>query len=394
MHHERNTHNGEFMKFSYQNPTHIHFGQGQIATIADSIPADNTVLVIYGGGSIKKNGVYEQIKEALNAHNWFEFSGVEANPTKETLDKAVEIVKQKGVDYILAVGGGSVIDGSKYVAAASLYDGDGWDILLGSYQVDKAVPLGAVLTLPATGSESNPAAVITKVETQDKLPFFAEPVRPKFAVMDPDVMKTLPDRQLVNGLVDAFVHICEQYLTFPSDAMVQDGYAEALLKNLIELANTFDQKDQTTWRANLMWTANQALNGLIGAGVAQDWATHMIGHELTALYGVDHARSLAIIQPSLLRNQLATKQAKLEQMGKNVFGLEHSEDLAERTIAAIERFYHGLDVPTQLSEQPDDKATAIERILAQLEQHQMIQLGEHQAITLDVSRDILELAVA
>ncbi|MFC3151278.1 iron-containing alcohol dehydrogenase [Litoribrevibacter euphylliae] len=388
------------MKFSYLNPTQIHFGQGQIAAIANSIAKDQKVLVIYGGGSIKHNGVYDQVKEALKEHQWLEFSGVEPNPTKETLDKAVQIAKEQQVDYVLAVGGGSVIDGSKYVVAAALYNGDGWDILTGQYQVNKALPLGAVLTLPATGSESNAGAVITKAETHDKLPFFAAAVQPQFAVMDPDVMKTLPERQLVNGLVDAFVHICEQYLTNPAGAMVQDGYAEALLKNLVTLANDFDQRDNDQWRANLMWTANQALNGLIGAGVTHDWATHMIGHELTALYGVDHGRSLAIIQPSLLRNQLDVKQAKLEQMGKNVFGLTESEDnseandLAERTIQEIEAFYHNLEVATQLTEHDSDKATAIDTIIQQLESHQMIALGEHQAITLKESREILELAVA
>lgn len=388
------------MKFSYLNPTQIHFGQGQIAAIANSIAKDQKVLVIYGGGSIKHNGVYDQVKEALKEHQWLEFSGVEPNPTKETMDKAVHIAKEQQVDYVLAVGGGSVIDGSKYVVAAALYDGDGWDILTGQYQVNKALPLGAVLTLPATGSESNAGAVITKAETHDKLPFFAAAVQPKFAVMDPDVMKTLPERQLVNGLVDAFVHICEQYLTNPAGAMVQDGYSEALLKNLVTLANDFDQRDNDQWRANLMWTANQALNGLIGAGVTHDWATHMIGHELTALYGVDHGRSLAIIQPSLLRNQLDVKQAKLEQMGRNVFGLTESEDnteandLAERTIQEIEAFYHNLEVATQLTEHDSDKATAIDTIIQQLESHRMIALGEHQAITLKESREILELAVA
>ncbi|MDF5539038.1 iron-containing alcohol dehydrogenase, partial [Vibrio parahaemolyticus] len=201
--------------------------------------------------------------------------------------------KEHGGDFILAVGGGSVIDGSKYVAAASKYDGDGWDIMIGKHQVTEATPLAAILTLPATGSESNMGAVITKKETQDKLPFMSPAVQPKFAVLDPDVMKTLPERQLINGIVDAWVHVCEQYLTLPTGAMVQDGYAETLLKTLKTLGEQFAERDDDMWRANLMWSANQALNGLIGSGVPQDWATHMIGHELTALWGVDHARSLA-----------------------------------------------------------------------------------------------------
>ncbi|WP_019276235.1 iron-containing alcohol dehydrogenase [Vibrio coralliilyticus] len=382
------------MQFTYANPTQILFGQGQISAIQSSIQPQDKVLVIYGGGSIKRNGVYDQVSEALNSHQWVEFSGVEPNPTKETLDKAVAIVKEQGINFILAVGGGSVIDGSKYVAAAAKYDGDGWDILTGKHQVSEATPLGAVLTLPATGSESNMGAVITKAETQDKLAFLSPFVQPKFAVMDPDVMKTLPEKQLINGIVDAWVHVCEQYLTTKHGAMVQDGYAETLLRTLKKLGEDFDNRDDDAWRANLMWSANQALNGLIGSGVPQDWATHMIGHELTALWGVDHARSLAIVQPSLLRNQLVHKRAKLEQMGVNVFGLELGNDLAERTIDAIESFYQTMTVSTQLTEHGSDKQSAIDSVVSQLELHGMQALGENQAITLKESREILTQAIA
>ncbi|MCY9877698.1 iron-containing alcohol dehydrogenase [Vibrio natriegens] len=382
------------MNFSYVNPTKIYFGQNQIASIKEAIPADQKVLVIYGGGSIKKNGVYDQVADALQGHEWLEFSGVEPNPTKETLDKAVEIVKAQDVDFILAVGGGSVIDGSKYVAAASKYDGDGWDILIGQHQVEEALPLAAILTLPATGSESNMGAVITKAETQDKLPFMSPAVQPKFAVLDPDVMKTLPERQLINGIVDAWVHVCEQYLTLPTGAMVQDGYAETLLKTLKALGEQFAERDDDKWRANLMWSANQALNGLIGSGVPHDWATHMIGHELTAVWGVDHARSLAIIQPSLLRNQMKFKRAKLEQMGRNVFALEASDDLAERTVQLIEDFYHQLGVATKLENYGDNRQQAIDTVIEQLEKHGMTVLGENQAIDLATSREILDLAIA
>ncbi|MDR9826675.1 iron-containing alcohol dehydrogenase [Vibrio sp. FNV 38] len=381
------------MKFSYSNPTQIHFGQGQIAAIAQSIPQENQILVIYGGGSIKRNGVYDQIGKALENHKWTEFSGVEPNPTKETLDKAVAQCKAEGIDYILAVGGGSVIDGSKYVAAAALYDGDGWDILVGKYVVDKALPIGAILTLPATGSESNMGAVITKAETHDKLPFLSPYVQPKFAVLDPDTMKTLPERQLVNGVVDAWVHVCEQYLTTSTDAWVQEGYAETLLRSLMRLGESYPERDSDVWRANLMWSANQALNGLIGSGVPQDWATHMIGHEFTALWAVDHARSLAIVQPSLLRNQIEVKRAKLEQMGVNVFGLEKTADLAERTIDSMEVFYHHLEVETVFKDHGTDKETAVKKVLEQLEHHGMVALGENQAISLQTSKDILLQAI-
>ncbi|WP_428776426.1 iron-containing alcohol dehydrogenase [Vibrio sp.] len=382
------------MHFSYSNPTQILFGQGQIDAIKDAIPAEKKILVTYGGGSIKKNGVYDQVVAALKDHQWQEFSGIEPNPTKETLDKAVAIVKEQQIEFILAVGGGSVIDGSKYIAAAALYDGDGWDILTQKHTVTEATPLGAILTLPATGSESNAGAVITKAETQDKLAFMSAHVKPVFAVMDPDVMKTLPERQLLNGIVDAWVHVCEQYLTLPHGCMVQDGYAETLLRTLKTLGEQFDQRDSDSWRENLMWSANQALNGLIGSGVPQDWATHMIGHELTALYGVDHARSLAIIQPSLLRNQITSRRAKLEQMGRNVFNLAESDTLAEQTIDAIEAFYHSLGVATQLTEHSESSSEAVENVLKQLEQHGMVSIGVGQAITLDESRSILQAAIA
>ena len=381
------------MTFNYNNPTRILFGQGQIAAIKENIPASTKVLMLYGGGSIKDNGIHLQVCQALSEHSVVEFSGISPNPTVEHLDKAVAIAKEQGTTFILAVGGGSVIDGAKYVAAAACYEGDGWDILEGKHTVAKALPIGCILTLPATGSESNTASVVSKAATQDKLAFLSPAVQPQFAVLDPDAMKTLPARQLANGIADAWVHTCEQYLTLQEGAWVQDGYAEALLKTLLRLGNAFDQQDDQ-WRANLMWSANQALNGLIGSGVTQDWATHMIGHELTALYGVDHARSLAIIQPALLRNQLHHKKAKLEQMGQAVFGLAAGDNLAERTICAIEAFYHKLDIATQLTDYGSDKQTAIEAVIAKMEAHGLLAIGEHQSITLQESRAILQHAIA
>ncbi|SHO58916.1 iron-containing alcohol dehydrogenase [Vibrio quintilis] len=381
------------MQFTYSNPTTIFFGQGQIAAIKNAIPADKKVLMIYGGGSIKKNGVYEQVKTALEGYEWLEFSGVEPNPTKETLDKAVQVVKAENIDFILAVGGGSVIDGSKYVAAAATYEGDGWDILTRKHTVTEAVAIGTVLTLPATGSESNCGAVITKAETQDKLAFMTPYVHPQFAVMDPDVMKTLPENQLLNGLVDAWVHTCEQYITKNTGAYVQDAYAEGLLRSLKTLGEQFADRDNDEWRANLMWTANQALNGLIGAGVPQDWATHMLGHEFTALWGVAHARSLAIVQPSLLRNQIEAKREKLEQMGRNVFSLG-ADCSAEQTIDAIEQFYHQLDVATHFEQYETSKEAAVSAVVQQLDKHGMTALGENGAITLEESEKILNSAIA
>ncbi|MCY7295909.1 iron-containing alcohol dehydrogenase [Alteromonas sp. a30] len=380
------------MNFSYSNPTQIQFGQGQIASIAQLIPKDKKVLLVYGGGSIKQNGIYNQVITALQGHAVVEFAGVKPNPIVEQLDDAVQLARKERVDFILAVGGGSVIDAVKYIAGAFYYQGEGWDILKKRVPVERALPLGAILTLPATGSESNPASVIGKASTNEKLSFISPAVLPKFAVLDPDVIKSLPERQVANGVVDAFVHVCEQYLTYPTQALVQEGYAEALLKTLLQLGKTIDQQDDA-WRANLMWAANQALNGLIGTGVPQDWATHMIGHELTALYGVDHARSLAIIQPALLRNQLENKRAKLMQLGKNVFNLTETDTLAEDTIQAMEAFYLSLKVETRLTSYGQDKDTAIEAVIANLKSHGMARLGEKQAIGINHCREILAQAI-
>jgi NADP-dependent alcohol dehydrogenase len=255
------------------------------------------------------------------------------------------------------------------------------------------VPLGVVLTIPATGSESNMGAVISRAATQEKRVFKSPAVQPRFAVMDPDVILSLPERQVINGLVDAFVHVCEQYLTYPCEAPVQDGYAETLLRTLVELAADFSNCRRYPWRANLMWAANQALNGLIGLGVPRDFATHMIGHELTALFGIDHARTLAAVQPSLLRSQIRVKRAKLEQMGRRVFLLPAGDGLAERTIRAIEAMYHSLGVSTRLSDYGVTSAHDMDRVVARLKEHGMDRLGEHGAVTPEVSARILAAAL-
>ena len=376
------------MEYSYYNPTAIQFGKGQIKSIVNFISKDQKVLVVYGGGSIKKNGVYDQVVSALDGYTWSEFSGVEPNPSVETLNKAVEIIKAEKIDFILAVGGGSVIDGCKYLAAASLYDGDGWDFLEGR-KVEKALPLGAILTLPATGSESNVNSVISKKATNEKRYFGSPLLYPKFAVLDSSVMSTLDDRQLANGLVDAFVHTCEQYLTYPNTSLLHDGYAQTILKGLHTLAQDWSNRKTELWQENLMLLANQALNGFIGSGVPQDWATHMIGHEITAFYGLDHAQSLAVVQPHLLRVMIEDKQEKLTQMGKEVFGMPHNYEMV---IEAIEYMYQSIGVPTKLSAyKTDDKV--IKNITKALESHGMTALGEKGNITLDKVSKILEMSL-
>ncbi|WP_234084196.1 iron-containing alcohol dehydrogenase [Azonexus sp. R2A61] len=364
--------------FDYHNPTRIVFGPDSFAQLPALLPAEARVLLLYGGGSIKKNGVYDGIRAALAGRDVVEFGGVEANPTLATLNLAVDLVRREKIGFILGVGGGSVSDGAKYVACAALYDGDGWDIVIGKHQPQQALPVGVVLTLPATGSESNAGSVVTNTATQDKRAFFVPPARPRFAVLNPTVMASLPVRQLENGIVDAFVHVCEQYLTYPVGALVQDGYAEAVMKALVRLAETFDRHAEPDWQQNLMWAANQALCGIIGVGVPQDWATHRIAVELTALWGIDHGRTLAIIQPALLRELIEYKREKLEQFGREVFGL--SAPSAEDAIAAMEAFYRSVNMPLHLRDAGINEADAADRVLAGLRAHGKMTLGGHAGI--------------
>jgi NADP-dependent alcohol dehydrogenase len=309
------------MKFKFENTTRIHFGQGQIQKISKDIPADRKVLLIYGGGSIKNNGVYDQIVDALKEYQWDEFSGIEPNPQYDTLMRAVDKIKSEGFDYLLAVGGGSVIDGTKFISAASKYQGeDPWELLEDQASVKDAIPLGCVLTLPAAGSESNSGAVISRGKS--KLVFGSPLLRPRFAVLDPAVTLSLSERQIANGIADAFVHVMEQYLTYPVNAKVQDRFAEGLLMTLMEEGvNVLAAPEDIEVRENIMWAATLALNGLIGAGVPGDWSTHLIGHELTALYGIDHGRSLTIILPAMMKQRREEKRAKLLQYAERVLGI-------------------------------------------------------------------------
>jgi len=384
------------LNFTFQNPTRIHFGDDQIKAISKEIPIGAKVLVTYGGGSIKSNGVYDQVVTALSEHNWVEFSGIEPNPTYDQLIKAVDVINEHNVDYILAVGGGSVVDGSKFIAAAAVFEGDdAWDILSKYAPITKALPLGAVLTLPATGSESNGGAVITR--DGSKLSFGSPLVRPTFAILDPAVSLSLSDRQISNGVVDAFVHIMEQYMTYSINAKVQDRFSEGLLLTLIEegpKALKPETKDDLEIRGNIMWSATMALNGLIGAGVPHDWATHMIGHELTAAHGVDHARSLSIVLPAVMKVLREDKRSKLLQYAERVWNITvaDEDEKIDQAIAKTEAFFKAMEVPTTLTE-AGITSTDIDNLIAKLEKHGMVALGERKNITLEVSRQILEAAL-
>lgn len=381
--------------FSFHNPTRVVFGEGQIQEISRLIPPGSKVMLTYGGGSIKQNGVYQQVIAALKDFSLIEFAGIEPNPRYETLQQAVALVQQQQVDFLLAVGGGSVVDGTKYIAAAACFAGDGWDILAKKAKVKAAIPMGCVLTLPATGSESNSFAVITKQSTQEKLSFGSPLVYPQFAVLDPTVTYSLPPKQIANGVVDAFVHVMEQYLTYPVGAMVQDRFAEGLLQTLLEIGpKVLEQPQDYHLRANLMWTATMALNGLIGVGVPQDWSTHMIGHQLTALYGLDHAQTLAIVLPAVMQQQREQKREKLLQYAQRVFALNHTDEerQIDEAISHTRQFFEQMGVPTRLADY-GIAADAVAAVISKLQQQKVERIGEHGDMTLDVISRLLQKAV-
>lgn len=388
--------------FQYYNPVRIVFGEGQISKLAALVPNNARVLITYGGGSAKKNGTLDEVKTALTGENReiFEFGGIEPNPEFTTLMKAVDFIHQHQIDFLLAVGGGSVLDGTKFIALTATIDNDNdheqaWQALLSrTKDIKKALPLGTVLTIPATGSEMNSGGVINYSELQAKLSFENPLVYPQFSILDPAKTLTLPERQVMNGIGDAFVHIMEQYLTYPVNAKVQDSFSESLLKILIDEGQAVkaNPNDMAT-RKNIMWTATMALNGLIGTGVPQDWATHMIGHEITSLYGIDHARTLTIILPAVLKVQKDSKKDKLVQYGKNVWQLTGSDDdIANVAIVKTEQFFQSLDLPIHFADVNLDE-TVIEPILNQLQTHGMVKLGEHRNIDLTISKQILQQAL-
>ncbi len=380
--------------FEYKNTVKIIFGKGTIPKVANEIPKNSKVLMIYGGGSIKRNGVYDQVKNALKGFELHEFGGIEANPHYETCMKAIDVVRENNIDFLLAVGGGSVVDATKFIAAGALYEGkDPWDFFTKRFMVEPkaAVPLGAVLTLPATGSEMNWTTVISRVSTQEKLAFGHPLVSPKFSVLDPECVFSLPDRQVANGVVDAFVHVMEQYLTYPVNSPLQDRLAEGILHTLIEegpkvLANRTDYDAA----ANFMWSATMALNGLIALGVPTDWATHMIGHELTAFHGIDHARTLAIVFPGMMHIKRINKKDKILQYGERIWGISNGteDERIDKTIAKTVEFFESMGIPCTLPEY-DVPAETIGKIKERFKQRKS-KLGEKQDIDYQEVEAILE----
>lgn len=371
--------------FVYQNPTKIIFGREQIAALDAEIAKDEKIMLLYGGGSIMKNGVYEQVMKALDERVVVEFGGVPANPEYEVALEAVEVIKREKISFVLAVGGGSVIDAAKFIVAAAKYEGEEpWNILSKREEVKAALPFATVLTLPATGSEMNAGSVISRRETKEKLAFMSPLVFPKFSILDPQVIDSIPDRQIANGVVDAFNHVLEQYITYPAAAALQDRFAEGILQTLVEVGPRV-LKDRADYEAasNFMWACTMALNGLIAQGVPTDWSVHGLGHELTALHGIDHACTLAIIGPNLYKHCFEGKKEKLAQFAERVAGVKKGsvEKKARKGIKFMKEFYHSLGINTKLSDYTDDYKGTAKNIAKRFEERGWLGLGEQQSIT-------------
>ena len=381
------------LNFNFRNPTQVVFGKETIQELSNLIDIKEKVLIIYGGGSIKKNGVYDQVKDALKAHNVVEFGGIEVNPLYETCMKAAEFAKDENVSFLLSVGGGSVLDATKLIACAMIYDGAPWEIVTSHGEtVSSAIPFGDVLTLPATGSEMNANAVISRAETKEKFAFSTPHVYPQFSILDPETTYSLPGKQLVNGIVDTYVHVIEQYLNDDVDSPLQDRQSTAILSTLIDIAPSIlrDEPDYNS-RANFMWAATNALNGWAACGVQQDWATHLIGHELTAIYGIDHAQSLAIVLPGLWNADRKNKESKLLQYAELVFGIagENVDEIIDKAIVATVDFFHSLGMKTSFTDYGIDAKDAAQQVSERFRKRDAV-IGVHENLTPDVIYEFLK----
>lgn len=382
--------------FEFKNPTKILFGKGQIENLSKEIPENAKILMLYGGGSIFKNGIYEQVKKALGNFEVLEFGGIPPNPEYAVLLEALDMIKSENITFLLAVGGGSVIDGTKFLSSAALYEGESpWDILKEAKRTLKGMPFGTVLTLPATGSEMNSGAVITRKETREKLGMGGEGLFPLFSILDPEVVKSIPQHQLANGITDAFTHVLEQYMTYPVGALLQDRFAESILQTLIEIApKILKNPSDYEAAANFMWSCTMALNGLIQKGVPTDWAIHAMGHELTALFGIDHARTLAIIAPSHYKYNLETKKEKLAQYAERVWGIPDGtlEEKALKAIDKTEAFFNELGIETKLSKYTEEYEDTAEIISNRFMKRGWNGLGEHKTLTPEKVEEIVRMA--
>ncbi len=381
--------------FEFYNPTRLIFGREKIETLGKYLPLGSKIMLLYGKGSIKKNGIYDKVKLTLKSFDHTEFGGIEPNPVYETLMQAVELARKEKVDFLLPVGGGSVIDGAKFIAAAIPFEGsDPWTIVSEKAPVKSAVPFGTILTLSATGSEMNSGAVITRNSTKEKFAFGSVHTFPKFSILDISVLNSLPNNQIANGIADAFIHTTEQYMTYPINAQLQDRMAESILKTLIsEGPKVLSDNTDEEAGANFMYSATMALNGIISMGVPTDWSIHIIGHELTVLYGIDHGRTLAILLPSLYKRKIDDKLAKLSQFAERVWNINDGDDKkkAFKAIEKTEEFFNSIGISTHLRDYGDniDLEFTVKEIISRFKSRNIKSLGENGIVSLEDIENIL-----
>ena len=386
--------------FTFYNPTKIFFGKDQIRKLNHEIPKDAKVLLLYGGGSIKQYGVFDRVVEALGDRQWGEFGGIEANPVFETLMEAVAQIKKDGYDYLLALGGGSVIDGTKFIAAAVPFDGDPIDIFamgIGKgLPVKSSMPFGTVLTLPATGSEMNSDSVISFKEKGAKVSFDSVHSFPQFSVLEPETTYTLPVRQRRNGIADGYIHVLENYLTHDLGGDIPDYFSEGILKTFIKHADAYINEDSKDYEvaSNVMWACTMALNGVASKGNVGDWSTHSLGHEITAFNHTDHAKTLTPIILATMDVRRDEKHAKILRYARNIWHIEDKDEekVIDKAIERTAAFFESIGMPTKLRQvgiQEED----INSLVNQLEAHKENTIGENASQNLDTSRKIYQRAL-
>lgn len=386
--------------FKYFTPTRYVFGhdaQHQAGQMSSEL-LGKTILLVFGQGSAKKSGLLDEIENSLKKHGvkFFEFGGIQPNPTDGPVRLGIDLCKKEGVTGILAVGGGSVIDTAKAIAAGVMYDGDFWDFFSGKALPIRALPIGVVLTIPAAGSEGSGNSVITKEEGLVKVSIRTESVlRPLFALMNPELTYSLPSYQTACGIVDMMAHILERYFTPTDGTEVSDGISEGLLKAIIKVApEVMKNPDDYNSRANIMWAGTLAHNGICGCGKTEDWVSHGMEHEISALYGVAHGAGLAVILLAYMKLMLELKPKRIGMLGRNIFGSNKKEDIEAGTFAIekFHEFFKSIHMPTTFRElgieNPD-----IDLLVKKLHQNKGQKFGGYYPITSKESKVIYELAL-
>lgn len=344
--------------FTFWNPTKLIFGKGQLEQLKTEVPQyGNKVLLVYGGGSIKRSGLYDRVIQLLNEINVevFELAGVEPNPRLSTVHKGVQICRTEGIDFLLAVGGGSVIDCTKAIAAGTKYEGETWDLMTRKAVATEALPFGTVLTLAATGSEMNAGSVITNWETNEKYGWGSPVTFPKFSILDPENTFTVPRDQTIYGIVDMMSHVFEHYFHLEENTLLQDRMCESLITTVMETApKLLEDLENYEYRATILYNGTMALNGMLSMGYRGDWATHNIEHAVSAVYDIPHGGGLAILFPNWMKHNLKVKPERFKQLAVRVFGVnpegKTDEEAGLEGIEKLREFWNSIGAPSRLAD--------------------------------------------